>query len=422
MAITKSFKLTELGPIPNEWSVNRLIDVTKDMIQGVNTAIDIPEYVSDGIPMLKANNVIDQTVIFKDCDYISEATFNRYSERYKLRKNDFLFSNIGARLGTGSLLKVDLECSFAWNVLRIIPNQAKIVPHYLAHTINSPKISQIIKSQQAGSGMGFVPKGTMQGILVPVPPKEEQEAIANALSEADAYIESLEKLIAKKCLIKTGVMQELLTGERRLNGFKSKWLSGKIGQLCDYQNGKALEKYFNSNDGQKVISIGNYTEDGTYSPSKCYINCEQFIEAKSFVLRKNDLALLLNDKTSVGTIIGRAILIDTDDNYVFNQRTMRLTPKRDIDCRFLWLAINTDYNHKKFVSLAKPGTQIYLNTSDVLNFVIKFPSDLSEQAEITDIIFSINNEIYLLEEKLNKARLIKQGMMQELLTGRIRLV
>jgi type I restriction enzyme S subunit len=133
MEVKKGYKQTEVGIIPDDWMVVELKAVVVDMLQGINTAIDKPEYVDSGIPMLKANNIIDQEVIFNGADHISPKTWAGYSDRFRLRKNDFLFSNIGARLGTGSLLKIDIECSFAWNVMRIVPNTKKIVPQYLLH-------------------------------------------------------------------------------------------------------------------------------------------------------------------------------------------------------------------------------------------------------------------------------------------------
>lgn len=117
------YKQTEVGVIPEDWDVKTLKEITIDMLQGINTAIDIPEYVFDGIPMFKANNVIDQILKLKDVDTISQNTYQNYSERYKIKKGDFLFSNIGARLGTGSIFLEDFPCTFAWNVMRIIPNK-----------------------------------------------------------------------------------------------------------------------------------------------------------------------------------------------------------------------------------------------------------------------------------------------------------
>ena len=139
MNIKQGYKQTEIGIIPEDWEVFSLKNLTLEILQGVNTAIDKPEYVEDGIPMLKANNVIDQVVVFEGADHISCKNFLAYNERFKIKKNDFLFSNIGARLGTGSLFKSNIECTFAWNVMKIVPNVQKIFPEYLSFLLNSPK-------------------------------------------------------------------------------------------------------------------------------------------------------------------------------------------------------------------------------------------------------------------------------------------
>jgi type I restriction enzyme S subunit len=101
---------------------------------------------------------------------------------------------------------------------------------------------------------------------------------------------------------------------------------------------------------------------------------------------------------------------------------MRLKVKGEILPAYLWNAINCNEYHRVFVNLAKPGTQIYINTGDVLNFKITIPTDLKEQSAIVEIISSLANELTALDRKLSKLKLLKQGMMQELLTGRIRLV
>ena len=132
--------------------------------------------------------------------------------------------------------------------------------------------------------------------------------------------------------------------------------------------------------------------------------------------------MILNDKTSVGTIIGRVLLINQDDKFVFNQRTMRLSPKAHIYPLFLYYKINSDEIHNLIIKLSKPGTQIYVNTSDITDLELSIPPIKSEQEAIAEILSDMDAEITALEAKLTKARQIKQGMMQELLTGRIRLI
>lgn len=121
--------------------------------------------------------------------------------------------------------------------MRIISNPRRIVPQYLSSLMNSPKISQEIRSNQSGSGMGFVTKGILEKIIFPIPSSlAEQQAIAEALSDVDGLIGAVDALIAKKRAIKQGAMQELLTGQRRLPGFVGAWETYKVGDVFQFLN------------------------------------------------------------------------------------------------------------------------------------------------------------------------------------------
>jgi len=194
-----------------------------------------------------------------------------------------------------------------------------------------------------------------------------------------------------------------------------------LGKLCNYQNGTALEKYFNKRNGLLVISIGNYSEAGKFVETSSYIDRKYFKELKKFVLNKNDLTKILNDKTAVGTIIGRVLYIEENEKYIFNQRTMRLTAKDEIEPLFLYFQINSSKTHKYIVNLSKPGTQIYVNTDDITELPIAFPKSKAEQTAIVSTLSDMDAEIESLEQKRDKYIMLKQGMMQQLLTGRIRI-
>src|SRR5699024_12253008 len=109
--------------------------------------------------------------------------------------------------------------------------------------------------------------------------------------------------------------------------FNRSWLYTKISDICSYQNGKSLERMFNKEGRYKVISIGNYSTSGTYVNNNTYISYENHNLVSSYLLKKDDLTMILNDKTSDGSILGRVLYINIDSSYVFNQRTMRLVPK-----------------------------------------------------------------------------------------------
>jgi len=199
------------------------------------------------------------------------------------------------------------------------------------------------------------------------------------------------------------------------------WDVKGLGSICKYQNGTSLERYFNQHDGYKVISIGNYSTSGNYIDTGSYISFDLRDRVNKFILNKDDLTMILNDKTSTGEIIGRVLLIEKSNCYVFNQRTMRLTPDSDVLPKYLYFLINSNAVHKKLARQAKPGTQIYFNTSDILDFKISFPKDKTEQSTIIDTLADADILIKKLEKLIEKKKNIKQGLMQELLTGKRRL-
>jgi type I restriction enzyme, S subunit len=407
--VPKGYKQTEIGVIPEDWVLNYVSAIATTVASGkshVNSEFgNYPVYGSTGI--------------------IGRSTQNDYSGKA------ILIARVGAN--AGKLSVVDGEYGVTDNTV-IVRVDGSTHLDYFWRQLEAKRLNSLV----FGSGQPLITGTQIKNLTIPFPPtKAEQEAIAEALSDADALIESLTQLIAKKRQIKQGAMQELLTGKRRLHGFANAtigykqtevgmipedWEVKSIGEICTYQNGTALESYFNNRDGYLVISIGNYSASGKFVVTGNFIEKRHSNALKKFILRKNDLAMLLNDKTSVGTIIGRVLLIDRDDTYIFNQRTMRLASKEMIDSAFLYFQINSDITHQRVVDLAKPGTQIYVNTGDITDLKIPFPSTKTEQEAIAEVLTDVDTEIAALETKLAKAREIKQGMMHNLLTGRIRLV
>ena len=220
----------------------------------------------------------------------------------------------------------------------------------------------------------------------------------------------------------------MVTNTQIPNGYKQTdvgiipedWEVKKLGNVCKYQNGTSLERYFNPNDGYRVISIGNYSPEGKYVDTRTFIDRGHKRDIRKFILNKNDLTMILNDKTSTGTILGRVLFIDQSDTYVMNQRTMRLTADPEM-VDYLYLLINSDLVHSQIVGLSKPGTQIYVNTSDVTGIDIPLPLSKNERDNISQALFDIGDLISKLDELIEKKRNIKQGVMQELLTGKRRL-
>ncbi len=388
--LPKGYKNTEIGVIPEEWGIETLEKVTKDMLQGVNTAIDIPEYVKSGIPMLKANDVIDGKIDFNNVDEISINTFNGYSNRFKPNIGDFLFSNIGARLGSGALLTIDKECSFAWNVMRIIPNKLIISPVFLSVSINSPSFYNLVISNQMGSGMCFVPKNILKGLKIPLPPLPEQTAIATVLSDTDKLLQALEKKIAKKRLIKQGAMQSLLEP-------KEDWVVKTLGDFLVYEqptNYIVESTDYNANYDIPVLTAGKSFILG-------YTN-----ETKG-VFKKYPV-IIFDDFTTASKFVTFPFKVKSSAMKI-------LKPKNDdVNLRFIYeIMQQIDFplgDHKRhWIGKFQP-------------LIIKVPKSKQEQTRIATILSDMDKEIEALEKQLAKYKQVKQGLMQVLLTGKIRLV
>ena len=411
--IPEGYKQTEVGVIPKDWEVKELGQIFElksgETITSKNISSD------DFYPCYGGNGLRGYT-----------STFNRNGEHVLIGRQGALCGNI----------EYVNDKFFASEHALVVSTIKNYSYKWLAYVLDRMHLNQYSESS-AQPGLSAL---KLKKLKVSLPPIKEQTAIATALSDVDNLIGSLEKLIAKKEAIKTGTMQQLLTGKTRLpefathddgsaKGFKQTelgripedWDVSTLGELCKYQNGKSLEKYFNSHDGYRVISIGNYSKSGRYLDTGSFIDRSFEAEVGRFVLNRGDLAMILNDKTAIGTIIGRVILIDKDNTYVMNQRTMRLSAKDKLNSKYLHFLINSDFVHNRITEMAKPGTQIYVNTDDVLNFSLYLPKLNDEKIAIATILSDMDTEIQALQERLEKTRDIKQGMMQQLLTGKVRL-
>jgi type I restriction enzyme S subunit len=261
--------------------------------------------------------------------------------------------------------------------------------------------------------------GDIEKFKVPLPPTlAEQEAIAGALSDADAWIESLEQLIAKKRQIKQGAMQELLTGKRRLPGFSGEWETKRLGEFLvshpQYGINAAAVPY--SDKLPVYIRITDITEYGQYAPNPRV--CVQASAVSGYFLADGDLVV-----ARTGASVGKSYRYRIADGpLVFAGFLIRIRPNaQQLNPRFLegYVAGEKYWNWVRLMSMrsGQPG----INGNEYAQLPIELPA-IAEQTAIATVLSDMDTEIESLESKLAKAREIKQGMMQELLTGKIRLV
>lgn len=286
-------------------------------------------------------------------------------------------------------------------------DKATFADGFKAYLQHIPDFKVQIARMAAGTKVYGITRTHVAAVSLPVPPIGEQRAIAGALSDADALIQSLEQLIAKKRLLKQGVMQELLTGRRRLPGFSGAWEPKTLGQICDLTMGSTPSRKDGSLwGGQHTwLSIGDM-QGRVVSASKECISDKAARECR--VVPRG--TLLMSFKLS----IGRLCFAGTD---LYTNEAICAFRNLAADARYLYYLLGvTDFS-----LYGKQAVKGYtLNSASLRSIEVPLP-DGAEQRAIADVLWTIDDEIDALEARMKSAILIREGMMQQLLTGRIRL-
>lgn len=405
--VPKGYKQTEVGVIPSDWDVCALGTQAPFIGAGKTNTNNSGEYVLHGST--------GKIGTCKKAEYEGDA---------------ILIARVGANAGRLNLVTGQYGVSDNTIIVRL---QKGLDINFFKYQL----IRRNLNSLVFGSGQPLITGSQLKSLLVPMPLQAEQTAIANALSDVDALITSLEKLIAKKRAIKTAAMQQLLTGKKRLPPFDA--LNNKNGIPCCKQTelGEIPEDWDVTTIGEQTMWMSGGTPSrsterywqgsipwisGSTLKSIEISTSDQFITPEA-VLAGSKIApigsvLILVRGSALHNVIRAGIVVAA---VAFNQDVKALIPSKYLDSRFLtfyFLAKESEF--LKLVSSAGNSAGV-LDTELIKNFKMHFPS-VEEQVAIADILSEMGNEIDVLEQRLNKTQQIKQGMMQELLTGRTRLI
>jgi type I restriction enzyme S subunit len=422
LELKPGFKKTEAGVIPKDWEVMALSALCRTINDGTHFT---PHYVTDGIPFYSVENVTAND--FEDTKFITEAEHAILTKRCKPQRGDILLTRIGS-LGDTKLLNWEVNASI-YVSLALLKLNDRAWPDYV---YEYSKSSTFVREVEKRSLLNATPKKINMGdigripILVPtsIP---EQRSIAEALSDADALIDSLQQLIAKKRHIKHGAIQELLSGKRRLPGFSGEWtaktleaLAGGAENIVDGPFGSNLKNSDYTNHGIPVLQGLNITDDKFTWKGVRYIS-----RAKARELYRSNAQIgdLLTVK--IGSIGFSAIIDDLENNEfaIIPANLLRIrTNKESVDHRFLYFVLSSGNGKKSLRDLAGNTAQPAISLGRLRKLSFLVPALVEEQTAIASVLSDIDAEIAAQEAKLNKARHFKQGMMQELLTGKTRLI
>ncbi|HFG1577776.1 TPA: restriction endonuclease subunit S [Vibrio cholerae] len=402
------YKQTEVGEIPEDWKVTTVGKVVSITTGNKNTQ----DKVIDGLyPFFVRSQQVER--------------INTYS----FDGEGVLTAGDG--VGTGKIFHhIDGKFDFHQRVY-LMYNFGDELDGYYFYIYFSNNFYDRIMSMTAKSSVDSVRREMIADMLMVMPPKAEQTAIANALSDVDALISELEKLIAKKQAIKTATMQQLLTGRTRLPQFALRedssskgtkpselgeipedWEVHSLSSICDVRDGTHDSPKYKDN-GIPLVTSKNIVDDTLDLSNVSLISPEDAFEIdKRSKVDKGDIIMSM-----IGTVGSAVLLLDEPK---FCIKNVALFKPKKVSGEFLVQLIRSKIFQDYLEDSMDGGIQKFVSLGTLRNMEISLPSE-REQTAIATILSDMDTEIQALEQRLGKTRQIKQGMMQELLTGRTRL-
>ncbi len=426
--VKEGYKQTEIGVIPEDWKLmasGEFIEVLTDFTANGSfaslaenvTYLDYPDYA-------RLVRLTDIRTNFKNQGiYVSKDSYE-FLAKSSLFGGELLLANVGAYAGYSFLFQKIFQeyATLGPNMFLIKANKNILREEYVPLVFGHGSVFKQLIEAAASSAQPKINKDNVRKSVAIIPPLKEQERIAEALSDVDAMISSLEKLIAKKKAVKQGAMQELLTGKKRLPGFHGQWSTinlskkSKIKSRIGWQ-GLTTNEYLD--DGFAYLVTGTDFVNGRIDWDDCYyVAKERFDQDKNIQIQNDDILI-----TKDGSLGKTALVKGLNKPATLNSGVFVIRPIQDsYDPTFVYYILSS-FVFKDFLDhLSAGSTIIHLYQKDISKFEFLVPPTIEEQTAIALILSDMDNEIEALEQKLEKARQIKQGMMQQLLTGKIRLV
>jgi type I restriction enzyme S subunit len=411
MVVEKGYKLTDLGAIPEDWHIallDDLIDNTRSIRYGI---LQPGKFDPNGRYLVRGQ---DYSFGWADPHTLFRVTPN-VEEKYKnarLKSGDLVLTIVGASTGHVESVPNWLDgANITQTTARIPIDNSKANSEYCKQYLNSSYGWKIVSNFIKGAAQPGLNIGDIRIFKIITPPLPEQTAIATALSDMDALIAQTEKLIEKKKAIKQGVMQELLRP-------KVGWVTKKLGEKSLILRGgspRPIEDYLTTApDGINWVKIGDVGKNAKYITST-----EEKITpagmSRSRVVKPGDF--LLSNSMS----FGRPYIMQID-GCIHDGWLVITEYESNFDRDFLYYVLGSEAVFAQYKSMASGSSVLNLNKEIVKAVNIICPENLDEQVRIANILSDIDIDLDFTKTKLQKLQLQKQGMMQALLTGKIRLV
>lgn len=422
-------KKTEIGMIPEEWDVQRFSDTFRVLNNNTYSRAELNydsgqfKNIHYGDVLILFPEVLDCTR--EDVPYINDG-LRISSSAQPLQDGDVVMADTAEDETVGKVTEVtntsDKPVMAGLHTIPFRVKSGKFVAKWLGYYMNSHLYHDQLLPYIHGTKVSSVSKGSLGDTVIIVPKTSEQGKIVNALSDVDTLIENLKKVIRKKKNIRQGTMQILVTGKKRLDGFSGDWVKINLAKNSRLKarigwQGLTTAEYLD--EGYSYLITGTDFKDGRINWNGChYVNYDRYVQDPNIQVSNGDLLL-----TKDGTIGKVAYISDLNRPATLNSGVFVVKPITGAyTAHFMFYVLESSV-FKEFLQQLSAGSTInHLYQKDLVKFDLYVPPTTEEQEAITGILFDMDLDIYKLEEKLSKYQKIKQGMMEELLTGKVRLV
>ncbi len=429
------YKQTEVGVIPEDWEVKNLSAVCSEPIQ--NGIFFEPSRKGKGIKLINVGDLYIRSPISTDSLQLFDAN---ESERLRFRvvSGDLFFTR--SSIVPSGIAHCNIYVSeetepvvFDSHIIRLRPDSKKVVPSYLFRFCNSDAARAYLISHAKTAIMTTIDQSVLNNCPVILPLRNEQQRIAEALSDADELIEGLGQLISKKLELKQGAMQELLSGRKRLSQesvgtFKnseigeipSDWHVAEVGNIANVKTGpfgSSLHEHDYVEDGTPIVTVEHLGKRGITYSNLPKVSEKDWKRLSAYSLQEGDIVF-----SRVGSIDRNAFVSKAEQGWLFSGRLLRVRRlSSKTDTKYLSYYFHSEPFKNRVRTVAVGQTMASLNTQILKSVLVALPPH-AEQTAIATILSDMDAEIAGLEVKLGKARRVKEGMMQDLLTGKVRLV
>jgi type I restriction enzyme S subunit len=417
MEVKFGYKDSEVGIIPEKWEVRRLASVLEQPRSVRYGIIQPGKFDPRGSLMLRSQDYSKGWAGPDEMHRVNSQLEQQYRNA-RIRSDDLIMTVVGAGIGQVVIVPAWLDGAIlSRSTARIAVDESQASRAFVKASLESPVGKRQILNCQKEGAQPVVSCQDLAKFFIPYPPLSEQRAIAETLSDLDKLLDGLDRLMAKKRDLKQAAMQQLLTGQIRLPSFHGEWEVKKLSQLADIRSGgtpsTSVPQFW---DGD--IAWCTPTDITALNGHKYLVETARTITTQGIKSSSAEMipphSIVMTSRATIGECAINTVPIST------NQGFKNFVPFESTDVGFLYYLLQTQ--KQGFISLCGGSTFLEIGKTQLSAYEVCLPKTKDEQTAIAEVLSDMDAELWALEQRQEKTRALKQAMMQELLTGKTRLV